>query len=182
MNLPNLITLFRILISPLFFVELVSYKHGEEYHRLTALGLLSAGVISDALDGFLARVLKCQTPLGKFLDPLADKLLLLSGFLGLLWVSALPFHPPVWFTVAVVFRDLVIVIGLIVLTLFTSKAEIKPNLLGKATTLFQMATLLAILAEIPFSVALWNITGILTILSGLSYLLRDLPKMGEARA
>ena len=179
MNLPNLITLFRILISPLFFIELVSYKHGEEYHRLIALGLLSTGVLSDALDGFLARLLKCQTPLGKFLDPLADKILLLSGFLGLLWVSDLPFHPPVWFTVAVVFRDLVIIIGLIVLTLFTRKAEIRPNLLGKATTFFQMATLLAILAKIPFSIVLWNVTGVLTILSGLSYLIRDLPKMSE---
>ena len=182
MNLPNLITLFRILISPLFFVELVSFKHGQDYHRWFAFGLLSAGVISDALDGFLARILKCQTPLGKFLDPLADKVLLLSGFLGLLWVSELAFHPPVWFTVAVVFRDLVIVIGLIVLTLFARNPEIKPNILGKITTFFQMATLLAILAEIPFSPILWNVTGILTILSGLSYLVRDLPKMTESNA
>lgn len=182
MNLPNLITLFRILISPLFFVELVSYKQGEEYHRWIAFALLTAGVFSDALDGFLARILNCQTSLGKFLDPLADKLLLLSGFLGLLWVSALPFHPPIWFTVTVVFRDLVIIIGLLVLTLFTRKAEIKPNLLGKATTFFQMATLLSVLAGISFSPILWNLTGALTIISCLSYLVRDLPKMTETHA
>ena len=182
MNLPNLITVFRILISPIFFIELVSYKQGEEYHRWIALALLSLGVISDALDGFLARILNCQTSLGKFLDPLADKLLVLSGFVALLWVSALPFHPPIWFTVAVVFRDLVIIIGLILLFLFTSKAEIKPNLLGKATTFFQMVTLLAVLAGTSFSIILWNVTGALTILSGLTYLVRDLPKMGESHA
>lgn len=147
-----------------------------------AFALLSAGVLSDALDGFLARILKCQTEIGRFLDPLADKLLLLSGFIGLLWVSELPYHPPVWFTVAVVFRDLVVVIGLIVLTLFARKPEIKPNLLGKMTTFFQMLTLLAVLTGLPASIILWNFTGALTILSGLNYLFRDLPKLGEQHA
>lgn len=180
MNLPNLITVFRILISPLFFIELVSYKQGEEYHRWAALVFLTLGILSDALDGFLARIMKCQTSLGKILDPLADKLLLLSGFLGLLWVAELPIHPPIWFTVAVVFRDLVVIIGLLTLILFTRKAEVKPNLLGKFTTFFQMATLLAVLAGASFSPALWNITGVLTILSGLSYLFRDLPKLAES--
>lgn len=181
MNLPNLITVFRILLAPFFFVELVSYQAGQEPHRWAAFWLLTAGVISDALDGFLARILKCQTQLGKFLDPLADKLLLLSGFIGLLWVSELPYNPPVWFTVAIVFRDLVIVIGLIILTIFSRKPEVKPNMLGKATTFFQMITLLAIVAGLPASPALWNFTGVLTICSGLWYLFRDLPKLGENR-
>lgn len=179
MNLPNLITVFRILIAPVFFVELISFKQGGESHRWFAFCLLSAGVISDALDGFLARAMNCRTEIGKFLDPLADKLLLLSGFLGLLWVSDLPYHPPVWFTVAVVFRDLVIVIGLLVLTIFARNPEVKPNLLGKFTTFFQMATLLLVLAGLPLSVPLWNVTGALTVISGLWYLLRDLPKLGD---
>jgi cardiolipin synthase (CMP-forming) len=174
-NLPNLITLFRILITPLFFTELVSYKPGQEHHRWIAFWLFIAGIISDAADGLIARVTKNQTPLGRFLDPLADKLLLLSGFLGILFVEPLPYHPPVWVTVAIVFRDIFLVGGLIVVVLMYGKVHVKPNFLGKVTTVAQMATLTAILLGLNVSVLLWNITGVLTILSCLYYLVRDLP-------
>lgn len=175
MNLPNLITVLRILIAPLFFTELVSYKPGQEYHRWIAFWLFIAGVVSDAVDGMIARVTKNQTPLGRFLDPLADKLLLLSGFLGILLVDSLPYHPPVWVTVAVVFRDIFLIGGLIVVVLMYGKIHVKPNFLGKVTTVAQMATLTALLLGLKISVILWNITGMLSILSCLYYLVRDLP-------
>ncbi len=179
MNLPNLITVFRILITPMFFTELVSYKPGEEHHRWIAFWLFIAGVISDALDGLIARVTKNQTPLGQFLDPLADKLLLLSGFLGLLLVSGLPHHPPVWFTVAVVFRDLFILCGLVIIFLVSGKVHVQPNFLGKMTTAAQMATLTAVLLGTSLAPLIWNIAGILTVASILSYLFRDLPVPGK---
>lgn len=175
MNLPNLITLGRILIVPLFFTELVSYKPGEEHHRWIAFWIFIIGVVSDAVDGLIARVTRNQTALGRFLDPLADKLLLLSGFLGILMVPNLPYHPPVWVTVAVVFRDIFLMGGLIVVFLMYGKIHVKPNLLGKVTTVFQMATLSTLLLGHKISIPLWNVTGVLTICSCLYYLVRDLP-------
>ena len=174
MNLPNYITLFRIFLTPFFFTSLVSYQAGREHYRLAAFGILLVGSLTDALDGFLARVTKKRTRLGRFLDPLADKLLLLSGFLGLLFVTALPYRPPLWVTVTIVFRDMIIIFGLIVIFLMTKTVRIEPNLLGKSTTLFQMLTLLAILLKWPLSSFFWYVTAFLTILSCLVYIGREL--------
>ena len=126
------------------------------------------------LDGFLARVTKSRSELGRFLDPLADKLLLLSGFLGLLFVQALPYRPPLWITVTIVFRDLMIVAGLVIIYLLKGTFPVYPNFLGKATTAFQMATLLAILLAWPVSILLCYITAILTITSFGVYTMREL--------
>ena len=88
MSLPNTITFIRIILVPFFFTELVSYKPNAEHHLKIALILFMTAASTDALDGFLARTLKLKTELGTFLDPLADKLLLVSGFLALLAVPA----------------------------------------------------------------------------------------------
>lgn len=177
MNLPNYITLFRIFLTPFFFTALVSYQTGKEYYRLAAFAILLAGSLTDALDGFLARVTRKRTRLGRFLDPLADKLLLLSGFLGLLFVTDLPYRPPLWVTVTIVFRDMVIILGLIVIFLMTKTVRIEPNLLGKSTTLFQMLTLLSILLMWPLSIFFWYATALLTILSCLAYIVRELKRL-----
>ncbi|MSR76919.1 MAG: CDP-diacylglycerol--glycerol-3-phosphate 3-phosphatidyltransferase [Candidatus Omnitrophica bacterium] len=174
MNLPNYITLFRILIVPFFFTQLVSYHPGEEHGRVLALSILLAACLSDAIDGFLARALNQQTALGRFLDPLADKLLILSGFLGLLFVTHLPYRPPLWITVTIVFRELIIILGLLVLFLIKEKIEIRPNLLGKFCTAFQMATLCSILLLWKVTVPLAYITALLTIASCLVYVTREL--------
>ncbi len=129
------------------------------------------------LDGFLARILKSRSELGRFLDPLADKLLLLSGFLGLLFVPALPYRPPLWITVTIVFRDLMIVLGLLVIFFLKGKVAIQPNFLGKATTAFQMATLLAILLVWPISIFLCYVTAALTIASFAVYAMRELERI-----
>lgn len=139
-----------------------------------ALLFFAIAVFSDALDGWLARVTKTRTQLGQFLDPLADKLLLLSGYVGLIFVPTLLYRPPLWVTVAIVFRDIVIVIGLIVIFLMTGNVHVQPNLLGKFTTAFQMATLIAILLNTEVAIPLWTLTAFLTIISGLAYVFRDL--------
>lgn len=152
----------------------MSYQSGQEHHRLMALFFFIVASLTDALDGWLARVTKTRTKLGKFLDPLADKLLLLSGFIGLLFVPAFLYRPPLWVTVTIVFRDIVIITGLVILFLMTGNVRVQPNLLGKITTVFQMGTLIAILLEHPVSVPLWIATALLTIASGLTYVFRDL--------
>ena len=133
--------------------------------------------MTDAIDGLLARLRKETTQLGRFLDPLADKLLLLSGYLGILFAKGFPLLPPLWIIVAIVFRDLVILGGLVVLYVSTGHVIVRPNLLGKFTTGFQMATLLSIFLLLPVSPWLWNITVVLTIASGLTYVVREMRRI-----
>ncbi len=178
MNLPNLLTLARIVIVPFFFTQLVSYQPGDERHRLIALTLLVAACISDALDGFLARALKQQTRLGTFLDPLADKLLLLSGFLGLLFIpQSLKYPLPLWITVTIVFRELVITIGLLLIFLVNGKVDIRPNFLGKSCTAMQMLTLCSIIIGLPVALPLAYLTAFLTAFSCSVYAYRELKKI-----
>lgn len=178
MNLPNLLTLARIVIVPIFFTQLVSYRAGDEIHRFIALILLVAACLSDALDGFLARALKQKTRLGTFLDPLADKLLLLSGFLGLLFIpQSLKYPLPLWITVTIVFRELVIAIGLLLIFLINGKVEIRPNLLGKSCTALQMITLCSIIMDLPMALPLAYLTAFLTVFSCLVYAYRELKKI-----
>lgn len=179
MNLPNTITLIRIFLVPFFFTFLVSYRPGEEHWRWAALITFFIAAATDALDGFLARVFHSRTELGRFLDPLADKLLLLSGFLGLSLVSEFPHHPPLWVTVTIVFRDLIIVGGLIIIFLMSGRVRIEPNMLGKSTTALQMATLLLILFGSRFSILFCWITAGLSILSCLVYMIREMKKLTE---
>jgi len=177
LTLPNYITLFRILLVPFFFTALVSYDSGQESNRWIALALFAVAVSTDALDGFLARVMHKKTNLGRFLDPLADKLLLLSGFLGILFVPTLLYRPPLWVTVTIVFRDLVIVAGLVIVYLLNGKLHVRPNFLGKMTTAFQMFTFIAILLEWKMAIPLWYTTAGITILSGITYVARDLDQL-----
>ncbi|MDD5217332.1 MAG: CDP-diacylglycerol--glycerol-3-phosphate 3-phosphatidyltransferase [Candidatus Omnitrophica bacterium] len=174
MTIPNYITLFRILLVPVFFTALVSYETGQEWLRWTAFACFLTASLTDAVDGLAARVMQKYSELGRFLDPLADKLLLLSGFLGLLFVQGFPYTPPLWVTVTIVFRDMVIVIGIVVIFFVSGKLQIQPNFLGKVTTAFQMGTLVAILLFWPIAIPLWYVTVALTIVSCLSYVVREM--------
>ena len=175
--MPNLITLVRILIVPFFFSTLLYYHPEKDSLRLWAFGLFLAGSVTDAMDGLVARLGKKTSKLGRFLDPLADKLLLLSGYLGLLLAKDFPLLPPLWITVAIVFRDVVILGGLTLFFISGAPVHVRPNLLGKVTTGFQMATLLSVLLLLPVSPWLWNLTALLTIASGLTYVVREMRRL-----
>jgi len=174
---PNLITLLRILVVPFFFSTLLYYTPERDYLRVWAFWLFLAGSLTDALDGFMARVRHEISQLGKFLDPLADKLLLLSGYIGILFANGFPVTPPLWIVVTIVFRDIVILGGLGVLFIANTPIEVKPNLLGKFTTGFQMATMLSLLLVLPISEWLWLITVALTIISGMCYVIREMQRL-----
>ena len=162
---------------PFFFTELLSYKPGEEHHRWIAIAIFVTAALTDALDGAIARLTKSKTELGTFLDPLADKLLLVSGYLALLAVDALPYQPPLWIIVTVVFRDLMIISGLAVIYLLSGKVRVQPNFLGKCTTAFQMLTLITVLLKWPYAYLMWNTMAVLTIASFFVYFRRDLNKL-----
>jgi cardiolipin synthase (CMP-forming) len=174
MSLPNYITIFRIFLVPFFFSFLVYYNVEHPSYRLWALGLFLVAVATDALDGTIARSTHQQSELGTFLDPLADKLLLLSGFLGIAFSEAFEIKPHMWIVIVIVFRDLFIVCGLAIIFFTTNQLQVKPNLLGKSTTFFQMLTLVAVLSQWKLIHPVSFVTVGLTILSSVAYLVRGI--------
>ena len=108
------------------------------------------------------------------LDPLADKILLLSGFIGLLFVSELPYRPPLWITITIIFRDVLLLIGFFSLNFMDAKIEVSPNRWGKLTTATQMVLLCFILLEWPLAVPLAYLTAFFTITSGIIYISKGL--------
>lgn len=168
MNIPNLLTLLRIALVPIFFILLLTPGA-----RIVAFTVFAAAALTDALDGLLARILNQKTELGAFLDPLADKMLILSGLIGI-YLTKQPVHePPLWFLVVVLFRELVFVIGFFTFFFFSKKMIICPNLLGKATTLTQMFLVVVCLLNWPGMLPLTFVSGALTVTSGLVYTWRE---------
>lgn len=174
MGIANQITLFRIILVPLFIVCLTYYTEGGEFYRWLAFFLFGVAALTDALDGAIARKRREITSLGAMLDPLADKMLILSGFICLATVKSLPLsmRVPAWLSITVVSRDTMILLGSVLIFVMTGKLEVKPSRLGKVTTTFQMITILFLLSGWmhPLSEVLIVITGGLTLLSGLGYL------------
>jgi cardiolipin synthase (CMP-forming) len=168
MNIPNSLTILRILLIPVY-IGLLVY---EQYDR-ALLVLLLAGA-TDALDGTIARVTNQRTRLGTFLDPLADKLLLTSGFLALSAIHLIPS----WVTIVVVSRDLMLLLGTAVAQFTETPVDITPTFLGKVTTFLQLTYVLLVIFLTSRQVDLSLIQPLLigmvafTLLSGLHYLYR----------
>jgi cardiolipin synthase len=168
MNIPNLITLSRILLVPFTVWLIISEAYGWAFATFVVAG------ISDGLDGFIARRWQMRTELGRYLDPLADKALLVSVYvtLGLLKVL------PAWLVIVVVSRD-VLIVGALMLSHFMSRpVRIEPLMLSKVNTAAQILFVVAILGEAALDAAFGTIhrigmfsVAILTVASGAAYLI-----------
>jgi len=173
MNLPNAITLLRVFLTPLFISLLVYQRHG------WALLIFIITALSDGLDGFIARTWQQKSALGTILDPIADKLLLVTSFLALTYLKAIP----VWLMVIVVSRDGMLVVGALVVHILTGKLSVSPTILGKATTVVQFITIFLTLIfqafekNSPLILVLFGLTALLTILSGLHYIYREVAQL-----
>ena len=170
LNLPNSITITRIVIIPLFITSVIYKRH--DY----ALYLFITAALTDMLDGFVARITNQKTPIGTFLDPLADKFLLITSFI----LFSLNSWIPIWLTITVISRDVIVVIGWLIIYLTTHKSAVEPTITGKAAIAMQLILLCYILLEINVAalpdihgVLIW-ITALLTIISGLHYIYRGL--------
>lgn len=173
LNLPNSLTLVRIVTIPVFLILLSMHLY------LEALAVFILGGITDALDGMVARVMHQQTPLGAYLDPIADKLLLMSSFAILSVLGGIP----VWLGVLVVSRDLILLAGfLIIYFLAGERLEVRPSAIGKLNTLLQLLTVCANLLQLyhpdllpPAALLFLTITTVATtVASGLQYIYRGL--------
>lgn len=149
MTTANKITIVRILLVPFFVTQVIYYvAGGNEFYRVTALASFAVAAITDALDGYVARRYHQQSELGAFLDPLADKLLLLSAII-LLSVNNEPFFErlPLWLTATVISRDVILFIGIGIIYYFCGRVEIAPRMISKAATVLQMAVVLWVLFQ-----------------------------------
>lgn len=171
LNLPNLITLLRIGAIPVFLTLLTDKQYTE------AMIIFMVAAATDSLDGAIARLTNSRTTLGSYIDPLADKLLLVSSFLILTYLGFIP-H---WLAILVISRDVIILGGFLVLFMITGRSiVIRPTFIGKASTFFQLLTvtqtLLALHNPLWRISWLWGTTlavaGAATVISGLQYLMR----------
>jgi cardiolipin synthase len=166
MTIPNLITSIRIILTPILIIYLINDKF------LPALVVFILAGLSDGVDGLVARVFDQKSKLGAYLDPLADKILLIATFVVL---SVRGFVPP-WLTVVVISRDTLILLGVLILFLNGTDFTVRPSILSKITTCLQLGTVFVVLSKSyfhfrsPLSDYIFWVTGILTISSGLHYM------------
>ncbi|MGB7768021.1 MAG: CDP-alcohol phosphatidyltransferase family protein [Verrucomicrobiia bacterium] len=149
MTTANKITILRILLIPFFVVETLYYvETGNEVHHLLAILSFAITAILDGVDGYIARRYNQKSELGAILDPLADKLLLVSGIV-LLSFNHSPYlgQIPLWLTGTIIGRDLLILIGIVVIRFTVGKVTVHPRIVGKIATVCQMAVVVWVLLD-----------------------------------
>jgi cardiolipin synthase len=176
MRFANKISGLRILIIPFFISTLLYYQPQKDYLRFFALGIFLLAISTDAIDGYIARIKNEKTTIGTILDPLADKLLLASGYICTYTVGNFPegIKLPLWMVVVVVSRDFLIFLGIAIIYLTKGKLRIFPSVWGKLTTSFQMITIVSLLLQLRITGILSYIMVVFTCVSGLSYLKRGI--------
>lgn len=174
MTVPNLLSLLRMGLTPLFIIAVINGQVSK------ALLIFAIAGITDGLDGFIARFFDQQSLLGTYLDPIADKLLLTTAYVMLSLPGQVPgVGIPVWVTVLVIARDVLIVVVALVLYLASGVRRFPPTMLSKLTTTVQVATVLLVLLsgllhgfDLAAEVATYTVGG-LTVASGLDYIFRS---------
>ena len=175
-TVPNLLTVFRMVLIPVF-VSLLFYQR-----FILALGIFILAGITDGLDGLLARRFDQKSQLGTILDPIADKLMLVTSFVVLsmrsVFPQPLPSHLPVpfWVTVAVISRDVFILVGAAAINIVTGFRGFRPSMLGKINTVVQIFAIAIIIfaASVPYGTGyylptLYTTVFALAVLSGAHY-------------
>jgi len=177
LTVPNTLTVFRMVLIPVF-VTLLFYQR-----FILALAIFVLAGLTDGLDGLLARRFGQQSQLGTILDPIADKLMLVTAFIVLsmrsVFPQPVPSHLPVpfWVTVAVISRDVFIIVGAAAINIMTGFRGFRPSWLGKFNTMVQIAAIAAIMfaASVPYHTgyylpSVYAVVFTLTVLSGLHYI------------
>ena len=179
MTIPNLITIMRFLLVPAVVLAMLNMRWDWAF-----AGFLVAG-ISDGVDGFIARRFNQHSKLGAYLDPMADKVLLVSVFVVMGFIGQLP----LWLVVTMVSRDALIICAVLLSTVMAHPVEMKPLYVSKANTAIQIVLAAVVLGELAFSLhldplrpALIVLSGVLTVASAAAYLvawLRHMSGYGE---
>jgi CDP-diacylglycerol--glycerol-3-phosphate 3-phosphatidyltransferase len=183
MTTANKITIVRILLVPFFVAQMLYYsENGKELHRLLAILSFAAAAISDGVDGYIARRYNQKSELGAILDPLADKLLLVSGVILLTIPGQYLPHLPLYLALTIVSRDLLLLIGLTVIYYVVGKVKVKPAITGKIATVLQMVCVTWGLLKWPAAWLPWLALGaaVFTGLSGVIYVFRGVGQLSAS--
>jgi cardiolipin synthase len=172
-NIPNFLTVFRIVLVPVIVIFLIQGEYTKALMCFVIAG------VTDGLDGMLARYLNQTTVVGAYLDPLADKVLLISMYATLAVIGVIPG----WLSVIVISRDCIILGGILVLTLMSVSLEIRPSFVSKINTTLQLATIFfALLMKVCVAgkhfrevlIFVYWVTAAFTIISGADYLMKGM--------
>jgi cardiolipin synthase (CMP-forming) len=187
-TVPNMLTVFRMVLIPVF-VTLIFYQR-----FVFALAVFIVAGLTDGLDGLLARRFDQRSQLGTILDPIADKLMLVTAFVVLslksVFPQPFPRHLPIpfWVTVAVISRDVFIIVGAAAINIMTGFRGFRPSWLGKLNTTVQIIAVAAIMfaASYPYGTGyylptLYTTVFSLAVLSGLHYIFFASKLMNEDR-
>jgi len=182
-TVPNILSTFRILLVPLFIWSLLTRK------TLEPLFIFFIAGITDLFDGFIARHLHQRSRLGAILDPAGDKLLMAASYIVLALPRIVgPNRIPLWLTVIVFARDLLIVVGVFWAYLALRINPVLPTIVGKLTTAFQVGTVFLVLLanhlgpEAGWIIVFHGITAALTLASGVHYFRRGLRILRDRRS
>ena len=173
----NYISLIRVVLIPVFILLLTTRPP----MFTPALVVFIVAVVSDAIDGLVARKTNSNTSFGRFLDPMSDKLLIVSAFITLIVMG----YIPIWLGVLVFFRDLFLFLGWIGIYISTGLSLISPSVLGKITTVFQMFTIILVLMNLRYEYLniMYLLTAAFTCVSGVHYFSRTVKSLpGEIKA
>lgn len=176
-TLPNLLTVFRMALIPVF-VSLLFYQK-----FLLALAIFVVAGITDGLDGLLARRFHQQSPLGRILDPIADKMMLVTSFIVLsmrgVYPTPIPKHLPIpfWVTITVLSRDVFILVGAAAINMVTGFRAFQPSLPGKVSTVVQIVAVAIVMLAAQTGVGtghylptVYTSVFALTFISGIHYI------------
>ena len=149
MTTANKVTILRMLLIPFFVVEAIYYvKTGKEIFRFLSMLAFVIAAVCDGVDGYIARRYDQRSELGAILDPLADKLLLMSGIILFSFDNEPRFGSiPLWLTGTIVGRDLLLLGGWIVIHLTVGKVTVRPRMIGKMATVLQMICIMWLLLK-----------------------------------
>lgn len=176
-NLPNLLTIARILLLPFFAVTLIYGEYGY------ALMVYAAAAISDILDGQIARITKQITYFGSILDPVADKFFLITSFILMTYYGLIP----KWFTIIVISKDLIVIAGCFILYLATDTLKIEPSTVGKISSGCQFFLVGLVLVSLNMNNGfivpgvLYIAVALLTAVAGIDYVYKGM-KQGTEHA
>ena len=184
MNTANKISIFRLLLIPLW-IGLVSYYGPEkEFLRYLALCVFLVAIFSDMLDGYVARRYNQVSPEGILLDPLADKLLLMSCFFSLYFLKSLTPQVglPLWALLVLISRDIILLLGGgLILLMGESRLKIRPTWWGKITTFSQACVVVSFLLQWKGTPTILVASVALTIISGMDYITKGMEVLGSDR-
>ena len=170
MTLANQISIFRLLLIPVFVGAILQDGPGRDWPRLAALGVFVVAALSDVLDGYVARRYDQRTKLGHVLDPFADKLLINVTFVFLAADRYLEYAVPMWIPVVVLVRDGLITGGAYLISRYRGQIRVRARISGKVNTILQNFTIVAVLLQFSFATPLLIAMAVFCVVSYVDYL------------